>query len=166
MANALENEIRMSFQALGWFYLRIPVASTESQRFLKQAPFDFMAVTEGVPVAIECKMIKDTPSAGLPSFPIDRLPPHQIEALEKFSKNGGKAFIVISVRKKRGGLTWAISIEDWLELTRDLDRKSIPGHYLTTKSEFIELDRVNYNSIRMWDLRKLTNTNKKEQTDG
>jgi recombination protein U len=162
MANYLENEITNAFTALDWHGGKLAVIR-------HRQPYDFWALVNGTYYAFEAKSTKL-----LSSFPFDRLVDHQQEGLLRCSKEGGKAYVVISFRSKkvatinrktkkkrlvlkRDVVAYAIKIQDWIKIRNDLklERESIPEDYFETRREFIKLEKTHINGSLVWDLRKI-----------
>lgn len=150
MANRFEQEISKSHRTLGWYTIKVPVASRQGISFLNAAPFDFISIKSGIPYAVEAKMCKNNNT----NFPLSRLACHQIDNLRAFAQAGGKAYIAISFRKPK--LTaHLISIEDWGDICKELatvhKRKSIPRSWFSTDSRFIEIPRRKMDGGYIWD---------------
>lgn len=154
MANRFEQEITKSHKQLGWYSIKVPVASKQGISFLNNAPFDFIAVYQGVPYSFEAKMCKNKAT----SFPLSRLEYHQIENLLAFSAVGGRAYIVISFRKPK--LTaYAVEINDWREISKELiqqyKRKSVPRSWFDVDSRFISIPRFKDSGVYYWDFNEI-----------
>jgi recombination protein U len=58
------------------------------------------------------------------SFPLKNIHPHQIDYLEKVSKQGGKAFFLVHFTQHKK--TWLLWLDDLLQFISASSRKSIP----------------------------------------
>jgi recombination protein U len=154
MANRLEQELSKSFRSLGWYAIKVPVASKQGISFLNSAPFDYIAVEEGVPYSVEAKMCKNNDT----SFPLSRLEAHQIENLLAFEQAGGLSYIVVSFRKPKP-VAHAVLVTDWQDMSKELlqvhSRKSVPRSWFTSDPRFITLPRIKVDGAYIWDVNAL-----------
>jgi recombination protein U len=154
--NIFEQEVSRSLRELKWFSMKVPVASRQGISFLNAAPFDFIAVSAGIPYSFEAKQCKNNDT----SFPLSRLEEHQLENLIAFEKAGGESYVLISFRKPKP-CAYAVRVTDWLSVTHDLHnvehRKSVPRSWFTTDKRFITLPRVKLTKAYGWDFNTLKN---------
>lgn len=157
MANRFEQEISKSMRSLGWYGIKVPVASKQGISFLNNAPFDFIAVEEGIPYSFEAKMCKNNDT----SFPLSRLESHQIDNLLAFDRAGGRAYILVSFRKPKP-VAYAVLISDWKAVTKELitehHRKSVPRAWFESDPRFTKLPRVKLDGVYGWDFNVLKNS--------
>lgn len=149
--NIFEGEITKSLEKEGWFHIKLPVASGKGIRFLAKSPFDFIAVKNGIPFAIEAKSL-----AARKPFPITRVTEAQIEALLNFERSGGRAYIAICIRKPH--ITgYCIPVKSYLSVIDSLTaikRKSIPPDWMDTDNRFTKLPRYK-DETYLWDFNVL-----------
>jgi len=93
-------ELKHSFgQMENTFWLKIsdfPHFQGMKTRFDAAKPFDAVAVIDGVPIAIEAKMLKSFQAFGL-----RHLRECQIDGLERWERAGGKSYVFLNIRIKR-----------------------------------------------------------------
>lgn len=159
MANSFEAELSESMKHLGWFVAKLAVPTARNARFLRNPPFDFIALSDGKSFGFEAK---STRVHG--SLPLDRLEVHQREGLEWLNSQGGNAYILINFRRRRknrklvsDNVAYAISIDNWNRVVNDLtgSRKSIPKDWFSSDKRFITIPRQHVNKKLIWDLRVL-----------
>ena len=108
-----EWEIRKSLHTAGWWWFRIQDTNDVS-RFVKQAiaekqPGDFFAVSDGVPILIECKTSRNKTSFPLFYHKSASIPLHQITYGQKLIKSGGMSWILIRKDEPRNKRVFAFS---------------------------------------------------------
>lgn len=138
---AFEREIANSGKLYGMHIYKIP-----TPRYM-EGIYDFLAVWNGIPVAIECKATRNETS-----FSFDRVKPWQVEALQKMQENGGRSYILINTRRRRIQRAYILPITEYIrlrELYASEGRKSIP---LEDLKELPQLNRLNPAG---WDIRPL-----------
>ena len=139
-----EREILTGARKMGVHIRKLPVSQFENangKRIMVESAYDFFAVYDGIPVAIECKA-----SRVRGSFPLGRVPPHQRKALLEVRDAGGLSYVLLCQGTRTKKVAYVISIENLIEY--DLKGKSIPV------SELDKLPRLQ-RITGGWDIRTL-----------
>lgn len=102
---------------------KIPTPTKISQKkgyafYSEKSTVDFIGVCEGVHVAFDAKEVQGK------AFPFRRVSQHQIDFLKDTQKQGGDAFLLILFKDYNE--LYKLTINQLVELTHTLDRKSIP----------------------------------------
>jgi len=95
-----QKEIKESLRDLGAWCEKFPdmPGFSDDFRFMPVKPFDLIAIYRGIPIAIECKMLK-----GYQAFSQSKMSDNQIEQLTLFELAGGKSFVFLNVRCSEPG---------------------------------------------------------------
>ena len=115
------------------------------------SPFDYLIFDGNTLMGIEAKLLRSRKSGNPKSFPFSRVSDVQREGLQHLDAfDNTKAYIFVNFRwMKRKGKCFALTINEFLELEKTLDRKSIPlGHF---EENVLEIDRYN----KGWDIKCL-----------
>lgn len=141
-----EREIKNYAKVSSIFIRKIP---TVRFRTVGNELVDFLLVASNIALALELKAT----AKNITSWPFSIVPPNQIKALREVHENGGRAFILISLRTKPVSCYY-ISILEYLELIKKyalLGRKSIP---ISEFKKLRELQRI-MKPVQTWDLSPL-----------
>jgi recombination protein U len=141
-----EKEIKFGASKFGIHIRKLPVSQvlrSAGKSYKVEAAYDFFAVYDGVPVAIECKASR-TPT----SFPLSRVPEHQQAALREMRANGGVGVILICHGVRGQKNAYILDIARYDSLKAELKRKSIP---LDEILRLPQLERITGG----WDIRIL-----------
>jgi recombination protein U len=160
-----EWEIRKSLDDAGWWWFRIQDTNDVS-RFAKKAiaekqPGDFFAVTDGMPILIECKTSRNKTSFPLYYNKKAAVPEHQIQYGIDIVKEGGCAWFFIRKDIARNKRVFALTPSQMHMVYDNADRKSVKWNVIETLG--IELPRLS-KPVR-YDLSILLNTMKRVQSD-
>tara|TARA_R110002020_G_scaffold80953_1_gene201525 strand:- start:716 stop:1213 length:498 start_codon:yes stop_codon:yes gene_type:complete len=153
-----EWEVRKSLKDAGWWWFRIQDTNDVS-RFVKKAisekqPGDFFAVTDGIPILIECKTSRNKTSFPLYYNRTPAIPKHQIQYGLDLIKSGGTAWFLIRKDEPRNKRVFALSPEQVKVMYDSASRKSVKWNVIETLGK--ELERLS-KPVR-YDLSKLLNT--------
>lgn len=152
MANVLEVEVSASLSEMRdtWF-IKIPDSpfGTYTSR-----PFDFICISKGIAVGIECKQCRSRTS-----FPLANIQPHQIVEVSQVEFLGGRSCFLINMRATKGSprsnKLFALTpdqIIHWYYIQSD--RSSIPVEWMIENC--IELDRIKIDDAKYgWDMQSL-----------
>jgi hypothetical protein len=153
-------EIKRSFEGLG-FYFKIPdvpIFNNSPLRFGGPVkPFDAFVVVKGQALAMEYKVVR-----GKKSLPFDVLTEAQEKGLLKFEKAGGKSFVLVCYRGRRGDMrAFAVPIRRWIQFRETLGRSSLPYGFWN-QGGVVELPRL---SRGKWNVRILFRKRHGEQRE-
>jgi len=154
---SFEKEIATSGRFYGMHIRKIPITQYASVKL--EGVYDFYAIWNGIPVAIECKATRTESS-----FPFNRVEKHQLDALQEMVNSGGRAYILINIRRGRKQTAYYLSVEEFTRLRNHYSkqgRKSIP---LGDMVKLPTLERCQ-NPTR-WDIRVLFNTETSQEIEG
>ena len=145
------NEIKRACSLIpNCFYYKIPDAYN-MERFSPKKPFDAIIISNGKPIAIEFKMIKEKKS-----FAFSNVREHQINGLMEFADAGGDAYVMVNYRGERLNETYGRGIQEYLTNVEHWSgggRKSIPYNDLGDLcSDWFIVVRKKFNSKLNWDL--------------
>jgi len=160
-----EWEIRKSLDTVGWWWFRIQDTNDVS-RFVKKAisekqPGDFFAVTEGMPILIECKTSRNKTSFPLYYNKKAAVPEHQIQYGIDIVKEGGQSWFFIRKDETRNKRAFALTPDQMKLMYDSASRKSVKWSVIETLG--IELPRLP-KPVR-YDLSILLNTMRTIQND-
>jgi len=138
-----EWEIRKSLDTAGWWWFRIQDTNDVS-RFVKKAisekqPGDFFAVSDGVPILIECKTSRNKTSFPLFYHKSPSIPKHQITDGQDLIKSGGMSWVLIRKDEPRNKRAFALSPNQVSNFYKG-KQKSIKWDIIEEKG--IELERL------------------------
>ena len=140
-----ESEVRQSLKRSDCFWFRIQDTNDVS-RFVKKAisekqPGDFFAVSDGVPILIECKTSRN--KTAFPLFYNNKasIPLHQITYGKDLIKSGGMSWFVIRRDVARNKRVYALSPNQVDKLYKERG-KSKSVKWKTIEDMGIELERL------------------------
>ena len=110
--------------------LATPTRQLGPERFIRtRGTVDFMGHFLGLPLAFDAKATRQA------SLPHSNVKPHQVEAIDNFSKGGGLGFLLVCFERDDIGCTYAVTPQWYEQAKLDLwPRVSIPSHHFKTAS--------------------------------
>jgi recombination protein U len=148
MANAFEVETSYSLRSMDktWF-IKIPDSPFGTYQ---SRPFDFIFVSRGKTVCIECKQTRTSTS-----FPLQNIRAHQVAELAEVEYLGCSSYLLVNVRATKGSPRvnelYALTPEQviyWFYMQSD--RASIPTEWM--RENCINISRIKIDKRYGWDL--------------
>jgi len=140
-----ESEIRLSAKKLGIHLKKVMVMVLKG--FKSEGAYDFFAVHNGIPIAIECKSQKLGKY-----FDSNRVSEHQIESLEEFERAGGRSYVLIRFSNGRRVTAYALTLSEFKELRSRYNNKGIPFEML---ERYRRLQKLKYGGWKLDELFEL-----------
>lgn len=117
-------------------------------------PFDAFLIYDGIAIAMEYKISKNTVSIPIHQLFSNR--DHEITALRRFKESGGRAYVLINIfDAHKTNFVYVVDIDQYVALMNDI----LPSKSIKLTDERLKrwciMEKVKNNYDMLWDLNKV-----------